>query len=277
MVNSIVTYISDTKKAENQDKGAYYSGIFNAVLVADGIGTSTNAKEGAEFIIERAETILKEQNVSEINLQGLFVQLQRDLQAMILEKYEEPSEKSFRTTLIIAIETEDKFIIGYLGNGAILHVRGNITTFRDDYYIPWVCTNYLNPHTIPKEGKEALYGYFGFNKSEEKIRPTILEVHKDNKGFGDILIICTDGIYSNDQNGVAKDAEQNLWVEGTKSLELLLNELKIFLKSEDTHKESLDMLLASYLSKLKDIPNGMTDDCTMGIIISEQAIEYQKK
>lgn len=276
--NSLLSYATETRKKENQDSCIGFKGLFNVIIVADGVGSSAHAKESAEEVVKRAEMILKEETLEDLNLNTIFKQIQEDLQTTIAEKNPIPDPDSYRTTLIVAIETEDKFIVGYVGNGAILHIRGNVTEFREDiYYLPWVCTNYLNPHTFPNKGKETLYKYFGFHNDTKKVAPNIIEISKDKYGAGDILVICTDGIYSNDQNKFSNDQDGNKWVNIEWSLQLLLKEIKHFLKFNKKHQEGLNVILNHYLQSLKDNPNEMTDDCSLGIIITEQALQFQTK
>lgn len=277
--SSLLSYGTETRKKENQDSCSGFKELFNVIIVADGVGSSAHAKEGAEEVVKRAEMMLKEETLEGLNLNTIFKQIQEDLQTTIAEKNPIPNPDSYRTTLIVAIETEDKFIVGYVGNGAILHIRGNVTEFSlNRSYLPWVCINYLNPHTnISNEGKETLYKYFGFHNDTEKVVPNIIEISKDKYGAGDILVISTDGIYSNDQNKFSNDQDGNKWMNIEWSLQLLLKEIKHFLKSNKKHQEGLNVMLNHYLQSLKDSPNEMTDDCSLGIIITEQALQFQTK
>jgi two-component sensor histidine kinase len=63
---------------------------------------------------------------------------------------------AFGTTVLCAVETIDHIVVGYLGNGAIIHIRGNFTTFPPSQLLPWTAINYLNPHTISQGGKNTM-------------------------------------------------------------------------------------------------------------------------
>ncbi len=282
--NSIVAYSTNTYKEEeqNQDAVSYLEKGFNVIMVADGIGTSSFAKEGAKFVIDRMDILLQELDIEQVDFQELFIQVQKDMNNEIpKEEYyinREVSDErlSFGTTLIVAIETAKKFIIGYVGNGAIIHIRGNITEFsKETYYLPWVCTNYLNPHSEPTMGQEGLTKHFALGNEENQITPSVIEINKDNIDYGDLLVICTDGIYSADQNDIAKDEDGNIWMSVSKPLVFLIDDLRIFLESHDLHQKGLELTLNSYLGKLKET-HQMQDDCTLGVLMSGKAIEYQK-
>jgi len=276
--NSLVAHASATKKVENQDYSIIFEGCFNAVIVADGIGSLSKAKEGAQEVVTRAEEILRASNVEDLDLKELFFVIHKDMQEMVLNKEENPEKNSYGTTLIIAIEYQDKFKVAYVGNGAILHMRGHITDFKKKvYYLPWACVNYLNPHTRPYKGRETLYKHFAYGAADTHVEPTIIEISKDVNGTGDILAICTDGIYSVDHMEVASDEDDTLWIEGTKTQQLLIHMTHDFLKEGCHHKIGLELALNHYLDNLKSIPNAMTDDCSLGLIITEQALKYQNQ
>lgn len=274
-MRSIIAAVKDTKKKVNQDHCTVIEDQVKAVIVADGIGSQEYAEEGSKEVVKIAEKLLRQSLSDNIDMSKLFSKIQEELNLYVSNNDIPAKQQTFGTTCIIAIELPDKFIVGYLGNGAIFHIRGNVTSFnKNRYYLPWVCLNYLNPHTEPLQGEEALYKYFGFNNTKQQITPSIIEIKKDNETYGDILIICTDGVYSYDNIEVTKDGDQSIWIEGTQSLELLINEVKTFLTTGDLHNEGAQKTLKKYLIKLREL-NLMSDDCSLGIICTEKALEYQ--
>jgi serine/threonine protein phosphatase PrpC len=278
-MNNLSAVVTDTRKSTNQDHCFAIDGVVNAVLVADGIGSALYAANGSKKAVMIAQELLSNDESYVTNMKGLFWKIQDRLDQEIEELgIESLKEGSFGTTLIVAIETEEKFVIGYVGNGAIFHLKGNITDFNENaYFLPWNYNNYLNPHTKPYEGKEALYKYFGYKNKSHTVTPTIIEVSKDLDGTGDIIMICTDGIYSQDHIEIEKDSKENLWIEGTKPLSLLLDEVKNYLKEDIYNEVELEQRMNIFLKKLKEIPDEMSDDCTLGILISEQVLRYQQK
>ena len=272
----IISCVSDSLKPINEDCGRSFKGEFNAIAIADGVGSLAYAKEASEEITQNVIELLMMVDEESLDLCKIFRETQKKLHQKICIEQPNAPEKSFASTLIIAVEKADKFIVGYTGNGAILHARGNISDFpKEIYYLPWACTNYLNPHTEPYEGREALNKHFAYKSDLKFVEPTIIEISKDNIHFGDLLIVCTDGIHSMDHVDIAMDDNSKIWIEGKKSLHILGNDLRDFLSGNDLDENNLKLCLQNYLQKLKEIPEEMSDDCTVGIIISKKAVDYQ--
>ena len=273
---SILATGTSSLKLVNQDRCFVSRGNINAIAVADGIGSLAHAHLGAERVVRRAEELLRDQT-EEVDLQQLFAQIQNDLDTWIAKLEPGAAKGSFGTTLILAVETPTKVIFGYIGNGAILHIRGNITRFQSKvYYLPWICVNHLNPHSMPVGGKPALTRHFGNGMSLDKVAPTIFEIEKDSVGSGDIFVLCTDGIYSIDQAVLGRDENDDIWWEGSRSVELLLIEIRSFLESEEHHDDALQRTIKHFLNELRTTSGLMNDDCTLGVIVTEQAIQFQK-
>lgn len=283
---SLVISLKDSVKLENRDHDcSSRNELLNAnmVAIADGVGSFTNAGDTSNHIISSVKDIFKKaEEEDELDLQIIFEKAARSLDFFVNSKDEDSKqvpEKSYGTTCICAIETRNSFKLGYTGNGAILHLKGNFIDFPEDiYYLCWCLNNYLNPHTVPENGKEALYKYFSYGAQPAQYSPTIIELTKDKHESGDIIIVCSDGIYSSDHNKVGKDKNGVVWLKVNKVLLLLIHKLRSYIKEhEDYNSKTLEHTMQDFLKELKETPGAMDDDCSLGIIITEQALSYFKK
>lgn len=272
-----------TKKKENQD-ACFINETGNIIAVADGVGSHPFAAEGSKFVVETACAFIEvDEDLRTIDFYKLFADVQIQLDEFIKENFlpKNPDLKQgecFGTTLIIAIDLPDKYIVAYLGNGCVYHLRGNFTDLSENVYLPWHSVNMLNPHVIQQEGREALYKIFAFGNSSDKVHPTVLEISKDNKLFGDILMIGVDGVYSADHSLPGMDGDDNIWIPSSKVMELFYKRLKSFLTSPNTTftSEETEKMLADFLSEVKS-RNVMDDDTTLGMFISEQCLNYHNR
>nr|WP_319570084.1 PP2C family serine/threonine-protein phosphatase [uncultured Draconibacterium sp.] len=282
---SIVLSLRETLKPVNQDWVCNSRNDIvdaNLVAIADGLGSFDKAEIAAKIVSDNIrDNFEKLENINDHTLQTLFEKAAKSLDYYINSQKQERQlipEKAYGTTFICAIETQDHFKLAYSGNGAIFHLKGNFIDFPEDiYYLPWCLNNYLNPHTVPENGKEALYRYFSYGASPVQYLPSILEISKDRCEYGDIIIICSDGIHSSDQENIGKDNNNNVWLEVNKTLLKLIKTLRSYVtQNQDLKKETLELAIKAYLMDLKEIPGGMDDDCSLGIVITEQALIYFK-
>ena len=234
---------------------------FNAVIVADGIGGLANGGDAARIAVKTAKELLSS-DIS-IDISEVFSKVQLCLRRETKPLITNNKLDQFGTTLIIAIETDDRFIIGYLGNGSIYHIRGNFDKcWSESRPNPTCVANLLNPHSIQLDGKETLTGYLSPILLYE---PSFIELHKD-KTNGDILILTTDGLGSNDQIQLGKDGNGNWWCRTEMWLIELLKNIKTGL-----NKENMSILLRNFLSEMK-LNKKLDDDTTIGLIITSRAI-----
>lgn len=254
------------------------------VVVADGIGSHSYARVASSFIAEQAISIIKDlRSVDRTVLGGVFQDLHRQLlekARVYLEEGEFEAidrERSFGTTLIVAIETECSFLIAYTGNGGVWHIRGNFDHFHSSRLFPWSAINHLNPHTNEEGGREILYRHFSLSDNSLRTTPTILELSKDEH-YGDILVICTDGIYSSDQVRVGRDSSSQTWIEADVTIISLFDTLKFFLRSPsaDLTATTLQTRLEEYLLNL-DQKKVIEDDASVGVIITSKALSLRDR
>ena len=267
--NSILSGASITNKQNeesNQDAIATIRNRFqhfNAIIVADGIGGLANGGDAARIAVTAAKDLLSSD--MSIDTTEVFSKIQQNLRKsakqLISGKFQEYG-KEYGTTLLIAIETEDRFKIGYLGNGSIYHIRGNFENcLSESRPTPTCAVNLLNPHSIQKDGKETLTDYLS---PVFFCEPSFIDLYKDNIN-GDILILTTDGLGSNDQVQLGKDGNGNWWSRTEMWLVEFLRKIKT-----ELNKENTSVLLRNFLSEMK-LNKKLDDDTTIGLIITCRA------
>jgi len=279
---SVIVTATTTNKTENQDcKGEFECENFSAMFIADGLGTFKYAKQSSERVIDFFKTQasdLKDKagKNPKPNFIEAFKQAKEKLIDFANENINEEDKKEqnlFGTTAITVFETDEKIAVAYVGNGAIWHIRGNFNEFPDAYLFPWNAVNYLNPHTIPEGGKEALYRLISNGDDFSECVPTVFEIAKD-KSIGDIFMICTDGIYSADQLKAGKN-DKGVWLRYEPPMLKFFEYLKHFFKNNQLYnKESVEQTINLYLEELKAI---FDDDATIGVLITTEALNYQNK
>ncbi|WP_417558579.1 PP2C family serine/threonine-protein phosphatase [Mesoflavibacter zeaxanthinifaciens] len=280
--NSVIATGTTTNKSENQDcKGEFECENFNAMFIADGLGSFKYAKQSSERVIDFFKTQASElkDNAGE-NPKPKFIKVFKQAKEKLIDfanenlNEEDKNEQNlFGTTAITVFETDEKIIVAYVGNGAIWHIRGNFSEFPEAYLYPWNAVNYLNPHTAPESGKEALYRLISNSDDFSECVPTIFEIGKD-KSVGDIFMICTDGIYSADQLKVGKN-DKGVWVRYEQTMLKFFEYLKQFFKNNQLYnKESVKQIINLYLEDLKPT---FDDDATIGILATTEALNYQNQ
>lgn len=271
-----------TNKEENQD---CFSKISNpelqlyGVVVADGIGSFSYAKDAAQEVADFVSCSINQlESLNDLNFEVIFSEAKEKLIEFAREKNLETEGNTLGTTLIVAVHyptpnrNYDTIKVAYVGNGAIWHLRGNFNHFNESQLLPWNALNYLNPHSIQEEGKEALYKLISVSDNYEEAVPSVLTFRAD-KFFGDIIMICTDGVYSYDQIQIGKDNAGRTWISGEKSMSLFFSELSDYFKNGNS---DLEKHLDGYLNKLNSIEE-LDDDTTIAVFITDNAIKHQKR
>jgi PPM family protein phosphatase len=267
------------EKERNEDAAEVLCGsepFLHSIAIADGLGSYTHAREAAQFVIAQTATLSKTWKFdSAESLTGLFTQVRQDLRDYVQNlPSAPPSEGSYGTTLLVAVETADQLIAAYAGNGGIWHLRGDFDESAGPTRIPWSAVNYLQPHSVSVEGKERLYNLIDASEQFDDPPPTTITIKKDVR-FGDILVLCTDGIYSADQVLHGTDAKGNLWTSVGPAMVGLYERLRSYF-SRPGEESRLTESLQHYLQDLKN-QDLLEDDATLGIIITGAALAYQQK
>lgn len=286
-ITCVATATNRIKEDENQDSCDVAENKalnLKAVIVADGLGSYEYAELASKIAVKSIKTQIESLSSKEdIDFRQMFknakselVQFTQDFskeQGIVLDR-----ENSFGTSLIVALEDAHLIKVAYVGNGAVWHIRGNFNHFRKTKYLPWNALNYLNPHTVQNEmGKEAMYRLISISDDDAEVIPTVFQIEKDNLFFGDMFMICTDGIYSFDQVPIGKVKDGSVWISGEKTMSLFYHYLNdYFATTANLTNTTLQEAMQNYLDFLKK-ESFLDDDATAGIIITAKAIEYQRK
>jgi len=281
---TILAVASISNKDKNQDSCAVVQNeeaSLTAMIVADGIGSHFAADQGSHVVTESAASTLAELGKgSPVDLEDVFRKAHTHLKKHVDDHAEEiPADvdwaNAFGTTLLCAVETRRHLLLGYVGNGALVHIRGNFNSFPASQLLPWSAINYLNPHSFSRNGKNVLYKLLSPRSQAPAVSPTVLSLQKDNELFGDIVVVCSDGICSYDQTPIGRDGDGRIWIGSDETLELLFDVLKGFFSREQWTSDALREALSAYLVTLRE-KNLVTDDCTLGVLITDQALAYQE-
>lgn len=251
------------------------------VIVADGLGSHKHSDKASAFVTkflkEKLEAI---ENINDLDFETLFQSAKKGLVEDTRNNpelnYEELSKGSaLSTTVICAIETVDKFIIVYAGNGSAWQIRGSFNQFSESRYLPWNSINLLNPHCVEEKGKSALYRYISI--SDVKASPTIVTISKNVFAPSEWIMICTDGIYTYDSVIIGKDQEGKIWISGEETMEMFYESISSMLSEspKSVTSEDLQFCLDRYLQEIKE-KKLMNDDCTIGVIIPEVVLRFQE-
>src|SRR5216684_3865592 len=208
------------------------------VIVADGVGSHYGAEVASEVVAVSLAAQLQALGPGErVDMRRLFAAAHFRLQNQIEEQLETlPPDldwkNAFGTTAICVAETAGELTFGYVGNGGIFHIRGNFNTFPPSQLLPWNAVNHLNPHSIPVHGKNVMYKLLSPKSTPEESTPSVVTVSKDDTPFGDIVLCCTDGVYSYDQTPIGRDDQKSIWISGEKSMALFYESLARFFEGE---------------------------------------------
>jgi serine/threonine protein phosphatase PrpC len=264
----------------NEDAATVFPGAapsLRALAVADGLGSYTHAREAAGYVIDRIAQLSPSLKIdSAERLALLFTKLRLDLRIHVRNLPAAPGSErgSYGTTLLVAVETPSQLIAAYVGNGGIWHLPGNFAESTGPAGLPWSAANYLRPHSFFDEGKERLYNIIDLSERFDGLPASVITVNKDRR-HGDILVLCTDGIYSADQAIQGFDEQGDLWVNPGAALVPLCDRFRSCL-SQPCDDASLSTALEGYLQDLKT-RNLLEDDATLGVIVTREALAYQKQ
>jgi serine/threonine protein phosphatase PrpC len=290
---------------------------FNALIVADGLGSYQFADQASAFVVTWLKNrLMLIDDVEALDFQELFTLLKHAL-IKYVDEYEIDTNatidryNAFGTTLICAVETQTNYVFAYAGNGAIWHIKAGFNDFSAARLLPWCANNFLNPDTIEEGGREALVRLISPSDNFEEVQPTIIKITKD-KNPGDLIMICTDGIYSQDQLRMGKNST-GIWLKIEDSLIDFYKMLDDYFKtlftpipensvateeeSDNESSPSADVINPSTPENSDDddaIPANLTetellqyflqrylkkghwdDDATLGVLITKETMWYQ--
>jgi serine/threonine protein phosphatase PrpC len=252
---------------------------FKGIIVADGIGSHPRSELSSSFCVKSLKNKLQSLiQFDEVQIKLYFSEIQSELKtyAQSILNESELTNNPLGTTLLLLLELETEYFCAYVGNGCIWQIQGNFNHFGINRYLPWNAINILNPHTIEKDGQSALYKFISIHDSIS-CNPSIIRISKNDDSFGDIIIIASDGVYTNDDSKIGKDDNDVIWIMGEETISILFNKLNsLFTKDSNSFEDSdLQVFLNDYLTDVKE-NKIMHDDTTIGMIISPRALQHQQ-
>jgi serine/threonine protein phosphatase PrpC len=216
------------------------------VAVADGISSAYRADYAAQLALLSAlghfqYRILDDHPVDERLLLAAFDQAHRHVRRLNAA-LNGPTGRGAATTMIVAVETQDTFYFGSLGDGAALFSYAEMD---------WV-TNCL----YPQQDRGALTQYLG--TSADRVRPSISIMPKSEYSGG-VAVIMTDGMYRKET--IMRDAVRSL--RGIRDRVTAVSRENVI----DIHQ---------YLEEW--VTGVETDDNrSVGVLISQEAIDYWRR
>ncbi|SEQ89017.1 protein phosphatase 2C domain-containing protein [Neolewinella agarilytica] len=266
-------------KEVNQDfvAAANVPNKYNVIAVADGLGSFYNSEYASRFVCENLVNLIEDHdNMEELLFENLFEEITLNLKNKVAADFgsDDSHKNCFGTTLLCCIETEDEFQIGYLGNGGIFHIRGNFNSFPGRFYLPWNSINLLNPHSIEQSGKNAMYKLIEPNYKIGQIIPSVIKIRKDKLHFGDIIMLCSDGVYSYDEVQMGKDPNGKIWISGEEAMEKFYKHLNRYFSNKEFTNEALDVVINEYLEDLK-MSDLIHDDTSLALVVSGKVQSFQ--
>jgi serine/threonine protein phosphatase PrpC len=250
----------------------------HGLVLADGLGSYARAGEAARRAVDGAAERLQCEagDFGPGTLPRLFAQVHCGLRAHARAEAGggEPPPQTFGTTLLVGVDTGAELVAGYAGNGAVWHLRGNLEA-RTPSDAPWNAVNLLNPHSLPVGGREVLYNLVDAAAPAPPV-PAVVSVRKDPR-FGDVLLVCTDGISSADQAIHGTDPAGSLWISAEPALLACFQALRdLFDAWDGTSELPLRDALHACLHDLRS--RGMLeDDATVGVIVTADALRHQRR
>ena len=269
----VVSVTARAGRGRNEDAGAVAfvpRGGLQGVVVADGLGSYSQAGRAALLAVYEAVAWLRDRG--EHFGRGGFTRLFADVHGVLrsyareLARGGDPEPRVFGTTLLVAVDTGGELAAAYAGNGAIWHIRGNLDEFPSATP-PWNAVNLLNPHTVPRGGREALYNILDAAEERPPV-PTVVSVSKDPR-FGDILLLCTDGVSPAGQAGRGTGA-------GLAVIAIHQALRDLFAAWDGESDLPLRAALEGCLSELRD-RGVLEDDATVGVLVTADALRYHRR
>lgn len=255
-MNLIITYFLGVTK--NQD---YADHCDKGLVLCDGIGSM---KDSGVIAKEVVDTFI-EQFISEDFFED------QELVNKVSQKVKDLSLTG-GTTLIFGRELSNQnFRIGYLGNGGLIHFRGDFFFEKIGDTINHY-SNLIIPHV---DRKGALTKHISFDSKERSIQLSTFDLSL-NSDRGEILLFYTDGIGSLETQFVADMKEHGFWrmeVELIQDILLSIHQ-ELLKKVEKGNRERsfFEMIKAKFeeLNKL----GRFEDDVSIGLVINEKVFDY---
>ncbi len=247
---------------KNQDRSYFDSA---KIILCDGIGEFNDSAKAAEILIDNLSTT---QSIQEAK--GM---IDKSVMEIIT------SNLTAGTTYIMATLANDNRLLSmnYIGNGSILKMQGDFYELPISYteiHKPYRYLNLMMPH-VDRDG--ILVRHVSHKSNPDELIPTCIDITLDGIN-GDIIIMCTDGITSLEDNIIVTDDQNRLWRNQSDLVSKFIEQLHEFLKTNSSSittqkiEQFIDNVLQGFkANKLLD------DDASIGVILTENVINYYNK
>ena len=276
---AVCTSASKTSKQTNEDSHVHFRGEhIGFIAIADGLGSSPDCQIASGLAADTVDRHLRRldrpgASLSMTDVAELWTNVGEAFKNYYHANFKAYPEGShpLETTLLLAVDLPDCYVISYVGNGSAWLVRGDYWDFFPRRW-PWCITDLLIGHSsFSQGGREVLYGTLGpIGLTSE---PHTLIISKD-KTYGEIVILTTDGISSRDHARVGEDPNHKLWQEVDPYLrDILEKRLSPYLQSTLTDQEKersahIESMVNTFLASTT-----FDDDATLGIFVSERVFQ----
>lgn len=180
------------------------------------------------------------------------------------------------TTVLFCSAKKSKLHIEYLGNGGIVHLSGDF--YQNSFNgIPYQYSSIMNPH-VSDDG--ALLRHISHHSGKTEMASTKIDLNV-NSVSGDILLMYSDGVNSQENNVLLKDENGRYWRNESEAVLTILNHLHAFIvENSSLVKEQFQEQLVGFnrliLKELK-VLNLLEDDAALGILISDDVLNFYRK
>jgi serine/threonine protein phosphatase PrpC len=235
-----------------------YSDDLKMMVICDGIG---------EFPLSN----IVSEKVCEIMINKFYDDINQIIDDNDIAKLASLPEKAGTTIFFAKIKNNNELMIQYLGNGGCIHCDGSFAENKDDLPI-YRFNELITPH-VNSEGVLVKHlSNDGGKLERERTKLT----YSMNNVFGDIFILFTDGINSNENNVIIKDDQGRYWRNESSTLMYILDSLNKFL-CENSSKENFQDVLVEFnkevLFKLNEA-NMIDDDASLGFVINQNVLNH---
>lgn len=253
------------------------------LAVADGLGSHRYSELASSAAIDGAILALRKHTAGPLAPSDLVREAQRRVVLEAQAFYEGegraiPVEGEYSTTLILAVEDQCEIRFAWLGNGAILQIQGAALLLESPARVPWQATNLMLPHAIANaQGKPALSRYISGSTGTEVFDPSFMSVSLDNDGYGDVFVLCTDGILTAEDKKIGRLKDGTYWQQVSEGEVDLFDLLKrIADRPGELTDDDVTAEIQSYLQAMHDAGR-QSDDATLGVVLSRQFLIARKE
>lgn len=247
----------------NQDYADFsINEITKSLVLCDGIGEFADSGKVSKVVVDQfiGKNYFK---LSELIVDNELVKLKND-------------NTIGGTTFISAVNknNSNSIKLEYLGNGGIIHLHGDFAT-NVNTEEPYRYGEIMIPHISPNG---VLTKHISYNSEKIELASSTIELNL-NYITGDIILLFSDGISSLEGKVILRDNENRFWRNENPAIQLILKELDLFLKSNnstDAFQEKLIEFNQTILKKLKT-ENYLEDDASLGIVITENVLNHYRE